>query len=71
MYKCLGEKFSGKKRLALGKGLLVAFERNLSKRALNLSENDLYAVVNGSEEEKEGRGLEIIESGNWERSTLF
>lgn len=56
MYKCFGEKFSGKKRLALGKGLLAAFERNLSKRALNLSENDLDAVVNGSEEEKEGRG---------------
>ena len=29
--KCLGEKFSGKKRVALVKGLLVALEKKLSE----------------------------------------
>ena len=54
--KCLGAKFPGQKRAALGKGLLLALVRDLNGRALTLLEKDLDAVVHNSEEETEETG---------------
>ena len=54
--KCLGVKFPGQKRAALGKGLLLALVRDLNGRALTLLEKDLDAVVHKSEEETEETG---------------
>ena len=49
--KCLGVKFPGQKRVALGKGLLLALVRDLNEIALTLLEKDLDTVVNENEEE--------------------
>ena len=49
--KCLGTTFPGKKRVTLGKGLLLALVRDLNEIALTLLEKDLDTVVNESEEE--------------------
>ena len=49
--ECLGAKFPGKKRVTLGKGLLLALVGDLNEIALTLLEKDLDAVVNESEEE--------------------
>ena len=49
--KCLGTKFPGQKRVALGKGLLLALVRDLNEIVLILLEKDLDTVVNESEEE--------------------
>ena len=47
--KCLGAKFPGQKRVALGKGLLLALVRDLNEIALTLLRKDLDTVVNQSE----------------------
>ena len=49
--KCLGAKFPRQKRVALGKGFLLALVRDLNEIALTLLEKVLDAVVNESEEE--------------------
>ena len=49
--KCFGAKFPGQKRVALGKGLLLALVRDVNEIALTLLEKDLDAVLNESEEE--------------------
>ena len=49
--KCLGAKFPGQKRGALGKGSLLALVRDWNEIALTLLEKDLDAVINESEEE--------------------
>ena len=49
--KCIGAKFPGQKRVALGNGLLLALVRDLNEIALTLLEKDFDAVVNESEEE--------------------
>ena len=43
--KSLGAKFPGQKRVALGKGLLLALVRDLNEISLTLMEKDLDAVV--------------------------
>ena len=53
--KCLGTKFPGQKRVALGKGLLLDLARDLNEIALTLLEKDLDTVVNKSEEETRNR----------------
>ena len=49
--KCFRAKFSGQKRVALGKGLLLPLVRDVNEIALTLLEKDLDAVLNESEEE--------------------
>ena len=49
--KCLGAKFPGQKREALGKGLLLALVRDVNEIPLTLLEKDLDTVVNESEDE--------------------
>ena len=49
--KCLGTKFPGQKRVALGKGLLLALVRDLNEIALTLLGKDLDTFVNESKEE--------------------
>ena len=51
LYKCLVVRFPGQKRVALGKGSLLALVRDLNEIALTLLEKDFDAVVNKSEEE--------------------
>ena len=51
LYKYLVVRFPGQKRVALGKGLLLALVRDLNEIALTLLEKDFDAVVNKSEEE--------------------
>ena len=69
--KCLGATFPGQKRLALGKGLLLALVRDLNEIALTLLEKDLDAVVHESEEETEETGLETVELSNVGKSAWF
>ena len=49
--KCLGAKFPGQKRVALGEGLLLALVRDLNGRLIAFLEKDLDAVVHESEDE--------------------
>ena len=51
LWKCLGAKFPGQKRVALGKSLSLALIRDLIDIVLTLLEKDLDTVVNESEEE--------------------
>ena len=69
--KWLGAKFPGKKRVAIGKGLLLALGRDLNEIALTLLEKDLDAVVKGSKEETEETGLETVELCNGGKSALL
>ena len=69
--KCLGAKFPGQKRAALGKGLLLALVRDLNGRALTLLEKDLDAVVHKSEEETEETGSETVKWSNGGKSAWF
>ena len=57
--------------MALGKGLLAALGRYLSKRALTLSEKDLDAVVYANEVEAEETGLQTVKLTNWGKSVLL
>ena len=54
----LRAKFPGEKRVALGKGLLLALVRDLNERALTLMEKDLDIVVHEGKEKTEETGLE-------------
>ena len=69
--KCLGATFPGQKRLALGKGLLLALVRDLNEIALTLLEKDLDTVVNESKEETEETGLETVDLSNGGKSAWF
>ena len=69
--KCLGAKFPGQKRVALGKGLLLALVRDLNGRALTLLEKDLDAVVHKSEEETEETGSETVKWSNGGKSAWY
>ena len=71
MCKCLGVKFPGQKRVALGKGLVLRLVRDLNERALTLVEKDLDAVVHEHEEETEETGLEAVELSNGGKSVRF
>ena len=62
--KCLGAKFPGQKRVALGKGSLIALVRDFNEIAVTLLEKDLDAVVNDREEETEETGLKTVELNN-------
>ena len=67
----LRAKFLGEKRVALGKGLLLAFVRDLNERALTLLEKDLGLVAHESKEETKETGLETVELSNREKSAWF
>ena len=56
--KCLGAKFLGQQRVALGKGWLLALVTDLNDKTLTLLEKDLDAVVHESEEETEEKQAE-------------
>ena len=71
LFKCLGAKFPVQKRVALGKGLLLALVRDLNEIALTLLEKDLDAVAHESEEEKKETGLETVELSNGGKSAWF
>ena len=71
LWKCLGTKFPGQKRVTLGEGLLLALARDLNERALILLEKDLDTALNESEEETEETGLETVELSNGEKSACF
>ena len=69
--KCLGAKFPGQKRVALGKDLLRALVRDLNQMVLTLLEKELDAVIHKSEEETEETGFETVELSNEGESTWF
>lgn len=64
--KYLGTTISGKKQVALGRGLSVALARNLT-----LAEENLDAIVNGMKGETEETDLEILELVNRGKLALF
>ena len=61
MCKCSGAKFPEQRRVALGKGLLLALVRDLNEIALTLLGKDFDVVVDESEEKTEKTGLETVE----------
>ena len=67
----LRAKFPGEKRVALGKGLLLALVRDLNDRALTLLEKDLGIVLHESKEKTEETGLETVELSNGGKSPWF
>ena len=67
----LRAKFPGEKRVALGKGLLLALVRDLNERALTLMEKDLDIVVHEGKEKTEETGLETVELSNRGKSAWF
>ena len=67
----LRAKFPGEKRVALGKGLLLALVRDLNERALTLMEKDLDIVVHEGKEKTEETSLETVELSNRGKSAWF
>ena len=71
LFKCLGAEIPGQKRVALGKGLLLALVSDLNEIALTLLEKNLDAVVHESIEKTKETGLKTAELSNGGKSDWF
>ena len=69
--KCLGAKFPGQKRVALGKGFLLTLVSDLNEMALTFLEKNRDAVVLESKEETKETGLETAELSCGGKSDWF
>ena len=61
MWKHLGAKFPGQKRVALWKDLLLALVRYLNERALTVLGKGLNTVADESEDETKEIGSQAVE----------